>query len=74
MTEFEGAVGMAVEACSLALRDVLGEHADGAKVDTKTLKEVTAALKDLNGIGTADGSAEGVLTVRFLGGAEEASV
>lgn len=74
MTEFDNAVGMAVQACALALKDVLGEHADGSRVDTKTLKEVTAALKDLNGIGNADGGADCVLTVRFTGSSEEASV
>ena len=62
---------MAVEACSSALRAVLDNREEG--IDTKTLKDVTAALKDLNGIGTLGEGTDRTVTVRFENGAEEAA-
>ncbi len=50
-THFTAALTEAAESCHLALRDLLLAHSTGDRIDTKVLKDVTAALKDLNGLG-----------------------
>ena len=50
---FRESLEKAAESCSIALSDILTERRLGeeGKIDTKILKDVTAALKDLNGLG-----------------------
>ena len=50
---FSSALKKAAESCAIALSDLLTNRRLGeeGKIDTKTLKDITAALKDLNGLG-----------------------
>ena len=50
---FSSALKKAAESCDIALSDLLTNRRLGeeGKIDTKILKDVTAALKDLNGLG-----------------------
>ncbi len=65
---FSSALKKAAESCSIALSDILTERRLGeeGKIDTKILKDVTAALKDLNGLGGNEVPDSG-LTVAFSG-------
>ena len=62
----------AAESCSIALSDILTERRLGeeGKIDTKTLRDVTAALKDLNGLG-GETAGQGSITVLFSSEAEK---
>ena len=61
---FRTSLEMAAESCSLALEDILAGHLEEGRIDTRTLKDVTAALKDLNGLGGSD-MPDREITVRF---------
>ena len=63
---FRESLEKAAESCSIALSDILTERRLGeeGKIDTKILKDVTAALKDLNGLGSPL-SENGSVTVLF---------
>ncbi len=65
---FDSALAKAAESCDIALTDILTGHMSDGKIDTKTLKDVTAALKDLNGLG--GGQSSGTLAVLFSSEAE----
>ena len=69
---FWSAYGKAVTACDIAGSDILDAREKDGKVDTKTLKEVAATLKDLNGLGT--GQASEPVTVYFSHEAEKYGV
>ena len=65
---FRESLEKAAESCSIALSDILTERRLGeeGKIDTRTLKDITAALKDLNGLGGNEVPDSG-LTVAFSG-------
>ena len=65
---FDSALAKAAESCDIALSDILLARTGDGKIDTKILKDVTAALKDLNGLGGDRSS--GTLTVLFSSEAE----
>ena len=65
---FDSALAKAAESCDIALTDILTGHLSDGRIDTKTLKDVTAALKDLNGLG--GGQSSGTLAVLFSSEAE----
>ena len=48
---FDGVVYKVVTACGIAMDDVLAERAAEGKVDTKTVKDVSAVLKDISNLG-----------------------
>ena len=49
--EFNSVVAKVVTACGIAMDDVLSERAGDGKVDTKTVKDVSAVLKDISNLG-----------------------
>ena len=72
--DFNSTTKKAVEAADLALCDILTAHSAGDRIDTKTLKDITAALKDLGGILSDEGGADRTVTVQFIGAAGDAAV
>lgn len=72
MEVYDRAVDCAVRAAGAALEDLMAERQEGGRIDTRALKDITAALKDLNGI-AGEGSGAAGLRVRFEGFAEEAA-
>ena len=70
MATFESVLDKALTACDLALSDILSARQAGGSVDTKTLKEVSAAVKDLNALAPESASASAGFTVRVAAGDE----
>ena len=65
---FEASLRKAAESCDIALSDILAAREGDGRIDTKTLRDVTAALKDLNGLGGERSGSS--LTVLFSSEAE----
>lgn len=59
MATFESVLAQALTACELALSDILSAHAEGSDIDTRTLKEVSAAVKDLNAVAPSSAGSSG---------------
>ena len=55
---FSSSLRKAAESCDIALSDILAARREDGRVDTKTLRDITAALKDLNGLGGEKGGAQ----------------
>ena len=74
MQNFESILAKALTACDLALEDILAARRSGGSVDVKTLKEVSAAMKDLNAVSPEATSAAPGFTVRVDPSAEGLSL
>ena len=74
MQNFESILAKALTACDLALEDILAARRSGGSVDVKTLKEVSAAVKDLNALSPEGVPASAGFTVRVAAGDEPLSL